>query len=212
MIHRSLLLSLLMIPWLAGCDSTPRTASEAASAPRVSAGLPLFDTFGDLHRDVASRVPAAQRYFDQGLRILFREALDLAEAEAQATEAYLDRVAVLQGPLAEAEREHAKRVQELHALAAQSPLAAAGLNDALELEAKRHKEVADAIEASQNPLKLLLEDMRFELDLIGKTNAERAVMVELRRQNIDAMSAEGQAALETVKAFDAEAKAKEAAQ
>lgn len=85
MIHRSLLLSLLMIPWLAGCDSTPKAASEAAPAPRASAELPLFDTFGDLHRDVASRVPAAQRYFDQGLRMAYgfnHEAAGRAFAEA----------------------------------------------------------------------------------------------------------------------------------
>ncbi|MGN6224394.1 tetratricopeptide repeat protein [Pseudoxanthomonas sp.] len=85
MIHRSLLLSLLMIPSLAGCDSTPKTASEAAPAPRASAELPLFETFGDLHRDVASRVPAAQRYFDQGLRMAYgfnHEAAGRAFAEA----------------------------------------------------------------------------------------------------------------------------------
>lgn len=85
MIHRSLLLSLLMIPWLAGCDSTPRTAGGAASAPRASAELPLFDTFGDLHREVGTRVPAAQRYFDQGLRMAYgfnHEAAGRAFAEA----------------------------------------------------------------------------------------------------------------------------------
>ncbi len=47
--------------------------------------MPLFDTFGDLHRDVATRVPAAQRYFDQGLRMAYgfnHEAAGRAFAEA----------------------------------------------------------------------------------------------------------------------------------
>lgn len=85
MIRRSLLLPLLATLLLAGCDSTRKAATEAAPAPRASAALPLFDTFGDLHRDVATRVPAAQRYFDQGLRMAYgfnHEAAGRAFAEA----------------------------------------------------------------------------------------------------------------------------------
>ena len=83
MIHRSLLLPLLAV-LLAGCDSLPRTVSDVALAPEAAA-IPLFDTFGDLHRDVATRVPAAQRYFDQGLRMAYgfnHEAAGRAFAEA----------------------------------------------------------------------------------------------------------------------------------
>lgn len=83
MIHRSLLLLLAVL--LAGCDSVPKTASDAALAPGAAAAMPLFDTFGNLHRDVATRVPAAQRYFDQGLRMAYgfnHEAAGRAFAEA----------------------------------------------------------------------------------------------------------------------------------
>lgn len=87
MIHRSLLLPLLAV-LLAGCDSVPKATSD--STPEAAA-MPLFDTFGDLHRDAATRVPAAQRYFDQGLRMAYgfnHEAAGRAFAEA----ARLDQV------------------------------------------------------------------------------------------------------------------------
>lgn len=83
MIHRFLLLSLLAMLLPAGCDSTRETDSGGAPAP--AAALPLFDTFGDLHRDIGTRVPAAQRYFDQGLRMAYgfnHEAAGRAFAEA----------------------------------------------------------------------------------------------------------------------------------
>jgi len=77
MIRRSLLLPLLAV-LLAGCDPAQKTAGDVAA-------LPLFDTFGDLHRDVATSVPAAQRYFDQGLRMAYgfnHEAAGRSFAEA----------------------------------------------------------------------------------------------------------------------------------
>ncbi len=76
---RSWLLPLVALV-LAGCDTPQNAAGGAAPA-----AVPLFDTFGDLHRDVATRVPAAQRYFDQGLRLTYgfnHEAAARAFAEA----------------------------------------------------------------------------------------------------------------------------------
>lgn len=87
MIRRSVLLPLPILALaalLASCDTTRKATSEAASAP-ASTALPLFDTFGDLHREVGTRVPAAQRYFDQGLRMAYgfnHEAAGRAFAEA----------------------------------------------------------------------------------------------------------------------------------
>lgn len=81
MIRRFSLLPLLAV-LLVGCDAVQKTAGDAAPE---AAALPLFDTFGDLHRDVATRVPAAQRYFDQGLRMTYgfnHEAAGRAFAEA----------------------------------------------------------------------------------------------------------------------------------
>jgi tetratricopeptide (TPR) repeat protein len=60
----------------------------AAPAPHATAAQPapaLFESFGTLHRDTGSRVAAAQRYFDQGLRMAYgfnHEAAGRAFAEA----------------------------------------------------------------------------------------------------------------------------------
>lgn len=44
-----------------------------------AAGAPLFDNLGDHHRTISTYLPEAQRYFDQGLRLMF--AFNLEEAE-----------------------------------------------------------------------------------------------------------------------------------
>lgn len=83
MMRRALLLPLLAV-LLVGCGPAQKTAGDTASAPETAAP-PLFDTFGDLHRDVDTRVPAAQRYFDQGLRMAYgfnHEAAGRSFAEA----------------------------------------------------------------------------------------------------------------------------------
>ena len=82
-VFRSLCLAVPLI--LAGfllpaCDSTKRIPAHAAVA------VPLFDTLGDLHRDVATSAPEAQRYFDQGMRLVYgfnHEAASRAFAEAE---------------------------------------------------------------------------------------------------------------------------------
>lgn len=89
MIRRSLsplLLSLLATAALAGCDASNKQDPAAGAVAKANASaLPLFDTFGDLHRDIGSSVPLAQRYFDQGLRLAYgfnHEAAGRAFAEA----------------------------------------------------------------------------------------------------------------------------------
>lgn len=84
MIRRALLVPALLALLSAGCDITRKETGETAAAS-ASGAPPLFDTFGDLHRDVATRVPAVQRYFDQGLRLAYgfnHEAAGRAFAEA----------------------------------------------------------------------------------------------------------------------------------
>ncbi len=58
-------------------------AQGHASAPVPDAGTvaraPLFDNLGDYHRTISTYLPQAQRYFDQGLRLMF--AFNLEEAE-----------------------------------------------------------------------------------------------------------------------------------
>ncbi|MEO6228220.1 MAG: hypothetical protein ABIO61_10260 [Thermomonas sp.] len=76
-----MLFSVLVVALAACSASTSRPVADASRASTV----PLFETFGELHRDIATPVPAAQRYFDQGLRMAFgfnHEAAGRAFAEA----------------------------------------------------------------------------------------------------------------------------------
>lgn len=78
---RPLLTAFTVLVLLAACRPGAREQAAAeTTAP------PLFDTFGDLHRDIGTRVPEAQRYFDQGLRLAYgfnHEAAARAFAEAE---------------------------------------------------------------------------------------------------------------------------------
>lgn len=183
---------------VAALDKQIAEAGKAAPAPRVT---PTVQTTPSRSLPELDTERAAQ------------ELERLAQAEASATESFRALEAQLQGPLAVAILDHERRVAELNALAEQSPVAAERLGAALELEAKRHQEVADSIKAAQDPMAALLADMKLELDLIGLSNAERAVMIELRRANIDVTTEEGkavaEAALLTARAYDEEAKAKQ---
>lgn len=74
----------IFLPWLislAGCG-TPETRHPPGTA---AAAPPLLEDFGDLHRDIGTPVPAAQQYFDQGMRLAYgfnHEAAGRAFAEA----------------------------------------------------------------------------------------------------------------------------------
>ena len=79
-----LLPTALLAVLLLGCESGKQKAAEATPATKPAA-VPLFETFGDLHRDIGSSVPDAQRYFDQGLRLAYgfnHEAAGRSFAEA----------------------------------------------------------------------------------------------------------------------------------
>ena len=77
----TLLLSVCVAAGLLVACEAPAPRSDATAMPAP----PLFDNFGELHRDIGTSVPAAQRYFDQGLRLAYgfnHEAAGRAFAEA----------------------------------------------------------------------------------------------------------------------------------
>lgn len=77
---RPLLFALVLACLATASCEAPSQRDEASTAPA------LFDNFGELHRDIGTRVPAAQRYFDQGLRLAYgfnHEAAGRAFAEAE---------------------------------------------------------------------------------------------------------------------------------
>jgi tetratricopeptide (TPR) repeat protein len=49
----------------------PGLAAQTHVQQAEAAGVPLYDNLGDHHYEVSVRVPAAQRYFDQGLRLVW---------------------------------------------------------------------------------------------------------------------------------------------
>ena len=64
-------------------STLPMLAQEhrSGTTPEVGAlaAAPAFDNLGDHHRTISTYLPQAQRYFDQGLRLMF--AFNLEEAE-----------------------------------------------------------------------------------------------------------------------------------
>ena len=50
--------------------AAPALAQHHHDAPAAD-GVPLFDNLGRHHHAITTRVPEAQRYFDQGLRLVY---------------------------------------------------------------------------------------------------------------------------------------------
>lgn len=133
------------------------------------------------------------------------------EQTARARERFESLAATLNGPLAEAQYAYERRQHELNDLAREGEIGATDLERAQKQLTAEYEKTAQAIRDENVPFKLLLDDMAFELQLIGKSNAERAVMIEMRRLNKDATDAEAQAALRSVKAFEEEARSRQQA-
>ncbi|THJ17472.1 MAG: tetratricopeptide repeat protein [Nitrospira sp. CG24B] len=59
-----------LLAWAAPSSATETTA---ASAPQTSLSgtVPLYTNLGSHHKSISTRVPAAQQYFDQGLRLVY---------------------------------------------------------------------------------------------------------------------------------------------
>jgi len=58
--------------------------APAAAAPAATTAPPLLDSLGSYHRAVTTSSPEAQRYFDQGLRLLFAFSLEEAQLSFEA--------------------------------------------------------------------------------------------------------------------------------
>lgn len=56
---------------LSACAGRRATAAEPDHVARIAGGALLFDDLGDHHREVTTRSPEAQRFFDQGLRLAY---------------------------------------------------------------------------------------------------------------------------------------------
>lgn len=133
----------------------------------------------------------------------------LAEREAQATESFKDMAATLAGPLAQAEREHQKNVEQLNALAKESPVAQAGLNDALKLEAERYAKTTKEIQRQLNPFQQLLQEKENDLRLMGLQGVARDIEIDQQRLGRQLTEEETAALREKNQALEDGAKAAE---
>ena len=64
-------ITVLLLPFLAGCASKGVHEGHAGPAPSAAAGrqAPLFDDLGNHRHAISTKSPEAQRYFDQGLML-----------------------------------------------------------------------------------------------------------------------------------------------
>ena len=52
-------------------SATPSSGTGSTVAPAPSDTVPLYTNLGSHHKRISTRVPAAQQYFDQGLRLVY---------------------------------------------------------------------------------------------------------------------------------------------
>jgi tetratricopeptide (TPR) repeat protein len=117
---------------------------DHAAAPGADSPAPLLEGLGATHREVTTRVPLAQKYFDQGLRLAYgfnheeakRSFLEAARLDSSCTMAWWGAALVL-GPninmpmSPEAEKEAYRLAQRALAAASAAPPLERGLVEAL---------------------------------------------------------------------------------
>lgn len=138
-----------------------------------------------------------------------REAARAIEERDRATGKFNETLQTLEaqlaGPLAEAELEYQRRLAEINELAATGVVSAEDLARAQAALAEGYRIVTEEIEAQRTPAELLIEDLEFELDLVGRTNAERAAAIELRRLEGQVTEDQARAVSDLVAQLEAEA-------
>lgn len=182
---------------------------EQVAAARAKGAISGGSSGGGRSRSAVGGRSAAPRALPDFSAKAADDAAHLAEQEARATEAFKDMAATLAGPLAQAQREHEKTVQRLNELAQQSPAAAAGLTEALRQEADQYAKTTAEIQKQLDPIGQVLAAQALELEMIGKSNAEREVMNALLAKGIDLRSADAQAALAQARANQSEAESRQ---
>lgn len=160
-------------------------ASEFGISPRVAAGA---RDAADALRELQQAQDEVDRQMEQNrqTREAFIGSLDMLEAQ-------------LSGPLAVAELEHAERMKEVQRLLDEGLISTEEATEAQFLYGEQLAKTKDQLDPLGESYRALLDDMQFELDLMGKTNAERVVALELRRLGIDLSTKEGEAAAEAIR-------------
>ena len=124
------------------------------------------------------------------------ENLQRMVAETSAADEALQRMAAtLSGPLAAAEFEHVRNLEQIAELGLKAGQSSEEIARVKELETQRYREESAAIAERMNPAGQMLRDMEFELSLLGMTNAQRQTAIQLRGMDTEAVKEYGAALL-----------------
>lgn len=171
--------------WLGNTDTAKIAAAAEAERKRIAAALGDTQSRAKGAKPRKKDMPDFTKEDTEALR-------QTVQAAADAQDRFEDLAATLAGPLAEAQRQHARQLEEIQRLGIAGGKTVAETNALMEAETRRYEEQQAAIEAQLNPARALIAEMEFENSLLRMGNAEREVAIALRRANVSAMSAEGQ--------------------
>jgi len=143
--------------------ATPKT--PAATPPQAGAAKSKRPDF------YAATVADIQREIDEAARL---------------DDQWKALAATLAGPLAAAQNEHEQNLRQITKLGKAAGASAADIDKAKEQEVARYNQEAEAIRARLDPTQALIEDMEFELRLLGLGNDEREREIMLRRAGASA--------------------------
>ena len=126
-----------------------------------------------------------------------RHAQELADAQQAFHDQLLDLQASMVGPIAEANREYDKQLQELNAQFAEGKVTLADYATAQDVYAEKHSKAVEAIKAQKSPAEEMLTALQDELTLLGMTAEQQEVWNNLKLAGVDANSAFGQSIIAT---------------
>jgi hypothetical protein len=203
--------------------SSPKPRQESDSAIQ-SASDRFDDMVGSLRSELEGPLQKAEANHLRAMREIQQAAekgkrshADLAAAldlEGQAYNKTTDdikaRFAVeigqLSGPVAAAQAAHEDALRRIDELTKESGASAEQHAKMLDAEARAYDADMQAAKRAQDPMGALLDDMRFELDLLGKSNAERETAIQLRELERQGIKGNHDALLQLNQAYEDERK------
>ena len=132
---------------------------------------------------------------NDALAELKRQLEEVKQASESFNTGLEDLQAELAGPLAKALLDHNRKLAELDDLAKKGEISSDKLRDAKAAETELYERDKKAITERLDVGGALLKDLQFELDLIGKTNAERETAIQLRGMDAESIRQHGEAVL-----------------
>ena len=156
-------------------------APPTPSGPRFLSDDTITIRGGDEFGSGRAADAAARREAERRKREAERAAREQQRAAEDYRKSLEDLRAELDGPLAQAQLQYERRLAELNELAAKGKVSAQDQAEAQKLLREEYDKNVAAIQRQLDPAAQLLDDMRFELSLLGLTNAQRRTAIQLRQ-------------------------------